>query len=90
MSDFRTGQRVVCVDGAGVDSQDITCPQRGTLYTIRDIVPESEGRIGVRLVEIKNPFISYWDRSAGRALKSECTFSATRFRSVDKAVVSLF
>lgn len=67
---FRIGQKVVCVGTNGTPRVDwdawvayykIVRPDRGSIYTVRDIRIGSEGRQFIRLVEIVNPHAKFCD-----------------------------
>lgn len=53
MSDWHVGQRVVCVDVAGVCDRLIVSGAliKGNIYTVREVV-EDQGEIGLRLREV--------------------------------------
>lgn len=88
---FYVGQKVVCVGGKGKGSysQDdwdawvayyqIALPQRGTIYTVRQIWDAPDGLQRIRLMEIVNPPADYSD-----ALKQEPWFLSRQFRPLDE------
>lgn len=89
MSNFRIGQKVVCVyDGWNRPSRGEIFPKVGNVYTIRDIIA---GRFNpqntyLRLVEIVNPVIQYdLDRA-------EAQFNVEAFRPAveRKTDISIF
>lgn len=75
MSNFRVGQKVVCVDDC-FPSTHLALPVRGAVYTVREIVPDwFPGRTALRLEEIINPETPWSDLTM-----SEVAFNARRFR----------
>jgi len=54
---FRVGQKVVCVDVSGWPASGgrYTYPQRGKVYTVREILCDADGDRNIRVAEIKNP-----------------------------------
>lgn len=85
---FHVGQLVVCVETwtdvwNGLD----TGPTRGTVYTIRETVPEHpwyQGVPCVRLVEIVNPVHDF------PSVRYESCFGTFRFRPVDENRIEVF
>lgn len=64
-SAFKRGQKVLCVDGSAkkrlsdpFDPEDITIPEEGEIYTIRDVIFTKYG-VGLRFEEIHNPIFQH-------------------------------
>jgi len=78
MSNFKVGQKVVCVERPPRDNFDefygLVDPLLNDIYTIREL----DG-IYIRLEEIKNPLLQYSDGV------NECAFKASYFRPLDHA-----
>lgn len=84
---FRVGQKIACVNdefygllaqiAASVDIH-ISLPSKGGVYTVREITNgfHPDGRISVRLQEIINPPIDFYDGTP----PEEPFFSGFRFR----------
>lgn len=72
MTNFHVGQKVVCVGCNGTPKppgfwekwqQDwnVTIPQRGVVYTVRDVRTSPRGTHFIRVAEIRNPIIEFSD-----------------------------
>lgn len=83
MSNFRVGQKVVCVDSEPGEPRrnPEQWPLRGSVYTIRSFNPQSGG---VRLVEIVNPAYLY------KGGWMELSFFPRRFRPVKTTNIDVF
>jgi hypothetical protein len=88
------GQKVVCIDdrrgNAGRYDHE-TLPQRGSVYTIREIVPCKDlgyDEDGLRLVEIVNP--GGWYVSPSGPVLRELAFRVSRFRPVRTTNIDVF
>lgn len=87
---FYVGQKVVCVDDRKRfdrfnDPREIT-PVKGTVYTVREIVPSNQFSFGVLLLEIVNEPIQYLEGYG------EMYFNPRRFRPAvsPKTDISIF
>jgi hypothetical protein len=87
---YYVGQKVICVDDTftALRSFNEILPVKGTVYTVREILPEitADRGVGLRLVEIRNKKNHY----QGGFL--ECRFVPRRFRPVctSKTNISVF
>jgi len=85
------GQRVVCINDDIPDTHKFykgeALPKRGTIYTIREIVPPTERypEIGLYLAEIVNP-----PRKLRSGRYVELVFRSYRFRPVRSANIDVF
>lgn len=95
MTQFHVGQKVVCVDverrPAGnkvprdkAESVGAKFPEKGNVYTIRELYLSNKGTPGVLLEEIENVYASF---SLG--FSSEIGFDADRFRPVIERKTSI-
>ena len=84
MSNFKIGEKVVCVDSSGFIScfverkYNVKYPLKNEIYTIRDIISQN-GLIGLRFFEIINTPLGY---NEGTNF-GEKAFNSTRFRKLD-------
>ncbi len=96
--DWHVGMKVVCVGYEGHTRSaewwkqwreywGIACPQRGEVYTIREMRMALDGHLRVRVDEIVNPIISFTDGP-----DQEPWFHALSFRPVHtkKTDISIF
>jgi len=92
--DWHVGMKVVCLDiewprhAAAVVAKGCRLPEPGRIYTIREIgVAQEDGKVYVRLREIRNPRITFKPWAAG-----EPRFGARRFRPLQprKTDISIF
>ena len=77
---FRVGQKVVCVDADGLQSDRSifsSLPQVGSVYTVREIIPSDCGWPRVPALTL-NEIKGEWDPMWG----VEYSFLATRFRPI--------
>lgn len=86
---FRVGQKVVCVNDVFKRPKrpNVIRPIKGTIYHIRNFDynrPFCEDPIGVRLIEIINPILSY---NCGM---DETSFPCWRFKPVRETDISIF
>lgn len=83
MSNFRVGQKVVCLDVPWPDytsqvvAKGARLPMTGNVYTVRWIGTARDGHVYVRLDEIVNPVMEFPGWGPG-----EPRFGARRFRPV--------
>ncbi len=80
MSSFKISKRVLCVNGtfdSSVNNLILFKPQKGQMYTIREIVETPNGT-GILLDEIVNKPIQF------RNCLKEPSFLTSRFRLVDE------
>jgi hypothetical protein len=86
---FRIGQRVVCVDVRGWKPRmwkNWNYPNKGDVYTIREILADRDGLTCVRLVELLNrPGINFQLN-----IVDEPFFGGFRFRPVKETDISIF
>lgn len=78
MSNFRVGQKVVCVvhfDDRRILEHGWSIPVQGNVYTVRDKWLDHNGEPGITLEEVVNPFTLFSDGAGG-----EPHFCATGFR----------
>lgn len=83
MSNFRVGQKVVCIGGKRIGGHGTEAiPEFGSVYTVREFGADG----GIRLVEIVNPPLAYIEGFF------ECTFAVESFRPVveRKTDISVF
>ena len=91
---LNVGQRVVCVDDRreALDAYALeTLPKRGSIYTIREIVPCKVfgfDEDALRLVEIVNPALEYLAPSG--SVTHELAFRISRFRPVRTTSIDVF
>jgi hypothetical protein len=87
MSNFRVGQKVVCVRSfSGNEDYGFALPKKGEIYTVRN--KEFSGDVpGLRFVELKNPVV----RHVCGHICEPC-FAATGFRPLvtQKTDISIF
>lgn len=81
---FHIGQQVVCImdNWADLDPDEV-CPVKGQVYTIREIIPYTDG-IHFRFEEIVNKPLHYKEGLL------ECHFSFYAFRPVRKTNIDVF
>jgi hypothetical protein len=70
---FHVGQKVVCVDDTWVTHFGETTPEKGAVYTVRDVRKVS-GNATIHLVEVRNEPAFYADGLC------ECSFGVNAFR----------
>lgn len=80
---------VICINGQFTNDQlefwakyNVKCPEQDKLYTIRDVVRNTDGSIGLHLEEIHNPTIPINHPILGVAM-IEPNFDINRFRQLD-------
>jgi len=74
---FRRGQPVQCVDSSAFDIRgygDERYPTQGETYTVRDIVVDDAGTVGLLLYEIRNDRLPY--QLGGKIVDFEKPFAA--------------
>lgn len=87
MSNFRVGQKVVCVSVPDFRPEQPNKPILGGIYTVRSVAVNHQGLPGIRLEEIRNPVGHFTG-----GFHDEPGFFAWRFRSVvdRKTDISVF
>ena len=91
---FHVGQKVICVNDLGNTSgytYGPTLPKRGSVYTIREIVPRGAygyDEDGLFLVEIVNPLCIHLFPSG--PMKGELQFRVSRFRPIRTTSIDVF
>jgi hypothetical protein len=85
---------VLCVDGKFSLDQlqfyakhGVATPQAEKLYSIRSVIKNSNGQVGVLLEELKNPPIPFKHPILG-ITQNEPNWALTRFRKLDGSPVS--
>lgn len=68
------GRKIVCVTNAWEHFVQEATPEKGAVYTIRDVILSEHGIPHVRLEELRNPVLHYEDGSA------ECAYTIEGFK----------
>ncbi|MEZ0212406.1 MAG: hypothetical protein ACAH27_05580 [Xanthobacteraceae bacterium] len=80
---FYRGQKVACVDMSNpglLGYGDEVMPTQGEVYTVRDIVTDHFGVVGILLDEIRNDVLPY--QLGAKRVDFEKCFRASRFEPV--------
>lgn len=85
---------VLCVDGTFkidqlkfYEKHGVSTPQAEKLYSIRSVIKNSNGKVGILLEELKNPLIPFKHPILG-ITQNEPNWDLTRFRKLDGSPIS--
>lgn len=96
--DWHVGMKVVCVGGDGVGSRSpewwaawrqdwgVTFPERGEVYSIRDMRVDRMGNLRIRLAEVINPVVEFTDGPSQEPWFHAWSFRPVQPRKTDIAV----